>query len=188
MLCRAERWYRELDRRRNCCPCEHCGFPCTQCPAVRPKGCHRCRVLNVLTHRLAHLKRANRDERSTFSPHPKSPSRTLPRSTERTPLIIRTRPTLDSIPSEQGTSQGASGGKRQTPEVLVSPVESHFASHQRSFSPAKRRTSGPRTDKGFLKSKLWLLGFFLMAAGELGNFLAYGFAPPSVVAPVRLSD
>ncbi|BGP35093.1 hypothetical protein JCM10296v2_006923 [Rhodotorula toruloides] len=141
-------------------------------------------ALNV--QRLAHLKRAHRDERPTSSPHPKSPSRTLPRSSERTPLIIRTRPTLDSIPSEQGTSQGGLGGKHRTPEVLVLPVESDFASRQRSFSPSKRRTSGPRTDKGFLKSKLWLLGFFLMAAGELGNFLAYGFAPPSVVAPLGM--
>jgi len=36
----------------------------------------------------------------------------------------------------------------------------------------------------YLKSKLWWLGLVLMAVGEGGNFLSYGFAPASVVAPL----
>jgi hypothetical protein len=36
----------------------------------------------------------------------------------------------------------------------------------------------------YLKSKLWWVGLGLMAAGESGNFLSYGFAPASVVAPL----
>ncbi|TKA54756.1 hypothetical protein B0A53_02565 [Rhodotorula sp. CCFEE 5036] len=39
---------------------------------------------------------------------------------------------------------------------------------------------------GFLRNKLWLLGFGLMNGGELCNFLAYAFAPPSVVAPLGM--
>ncbi|BGP27389.1 hypothetical protein JCM10295v2_006357 [Rhodotorula toruloides] len=67
---------------------------------------------------------------------------------------------------------------------LLVILAADFASQQRGFSPGTRSSSGPRTDKGFLKSKLWLLGFFVMVAGEVGNFIAYGFAPPSVVAPL----
>ena len=36
----------------------------------------------------------------------------------------------------------------------------------------------------YLKSKLWWLGLALIAIGEGGNFLSYGFAPASVVAPL----
>ncbi|KAL5487821.1 hypothetical protein ACEPAI_5929 [Sanghuangporus weigelae] len=36
----------------------------------------------------------------------------------------------------------------------------------------------------YLKSKLWWLGLILMAIGEMGNFISYGFAPASVVAPL----
>ncbi|WWC73852.1 uncharacterized protein I206_107824 [Kwoniella pini CBS 10737] len=36
----------------------------------------------------------------------------------------------------------------------------------------------------YLKSKLWWLGQILITVGEGGNFLSYGFAPASVVAPL----
>ncbi|CAO1615708.1 unnamed protein product [Parajaminaea phylloscopi] len=41
---------------------------------------------------------------------------------------------------------------------------------------------GPSTR--FLKSKLWWLGMSLMVLGEGGNFVSYGFAPASLVAPL----
>ncbi|UZJ53122.1 hypothetical protein CBS101457_002442 [Exobasidium rhododendri] len=36
----------------------------------------------------------------------------------------------------------------------------------------------------FLRSRLWWLGISLMTLGEFGNFLSYGFAPASLVAPL----
>ncbi|WVQ95894.1 hypothetical protein IAU59_002993 [Kwoniella sp. CBS 9459] len=36
----------------------------------------------------------------------------------------------------------------------------------------------------YLKSKLWWAGMVLISIGEGGNFLSYGFAPASVVAPL----
>ncbi|ORY34603.1 magnesium transporter NIPA-domain-containing protein [Naematelia encephala] len=36
----------------------------------------------------------------------------------------------------------------------------------------------------YLRSKLWWLGMALITIGEGGNFLSYGFAPASVVAPL----
>ncbi|KAK5326432.1 hypothetical protein LTR93_003294 [Exophiala xenobiotica] len=36
----------------------------------------------------------------------------------------------------------------------------------------------------YLKSPVWWLGLVLMIIGEAGNFLAYGFAPASIVSPL----
>ncbi|KAF9694908.1 hypothetical protein EKO04_007015 [Ascochyta lentis] len=36
----------------------------------------------------------------------------------------------------------------------------------------------------YLKSTYWWLGIILMTIGEAGNFLAYGFAPASIVSPL----
>lgn len=36
----------------------------------------------------------------------------------------------------------------------------------------------------FLSNSTWWMGTFLMAAGEVGNFAAFGFAPASLVAPL----
>lgn len=45
--------------------------------------------------------------------------------------------------------------------------------------------SPPAVNEGdYLRSKLWWLGLALMAVGEGGNFVSYGFAPASVVAPL----
>lgn len=39
-------------------------------------------------------------------------------------------------------------------------------------------------DSTYLKSPYWWGGIVLMTVGELGNFLAYGFAPASIVSPL----
>lgn len=38
--------------------------------------------------------------------------------------------------------------------------------------------------KSYLKSPYWWIGIVLMCLGETGNFLAYGFAPASIVSPL----
>lgn len=38
--------------------------------------------------------------------------------------------------------------------------------------------------KSYLKSPYWWFGIILMTIGEAGNFLAYGFAPASIVSPL----
>lgn len=43
----------------------------------------------------------------------------------------------------------------------------------------------PQVEEGaYLSSPLWWLGLGMIAIGEAGNFLSYGFAPASVVAPL----
>ncbi|CAO3619219.1 unnamed protein product [Cunninghamella echinulata] len=41
-----------------------------------------------------------------------------------------------------------------------------------------------QSDSEYLTSKLWWLGITLMIIGEVGNFVAYGFAPASTIAPI----
>ncbi|XP_022102561.1 NIPA-like protein 2 isoform X3 [Acanthaster planci] len=40
------------------------------------------------------------------------------------------------------------------------------------------------TSHDYLKSRLWWLGIIMMVCGEVGNFMAYGFGPATVVAPL----
>ncbi|KAI5849286.1 magnesium transporter NIPA-domain-containing protein [Morchella snyderi] len=42
----------------------------------------------------------------------------------------------------------------------------------------------PPPDHLYLSSPYWWVGFVLMTVGECGNFLAYGFAPASIVSPL----
>ncbi|KID75113.1 uncharacterized protein G6M90_00g057120 [Metarhizium brunneum] len=41
-----------------------------------------------------------------------------------------------------------------------------------------------KTTSTYLKSPYWWLGQILITLGEMGNFLAYGFAPASIVSPL----
>ncbi|KAJ5908349.1 hypothetical protein N7495_001031 [Penicillium taxi] len=55
-----------------------------------------------------------------------------------------------------------------------------------STSDRTSRTDG--TDNGkkksYLRSPYWWAGIVLMTLGEMGNFMAYGFAPASIVSPL----
>ena len=51
-------------------------------------------------------------------------------------------------------------------------------SHNRNWDPVAKK---PR--KPYIKLPLWWLGIVLTAGGEVGNLVAYGFAPAAVVAP-----
>lgn len=42
----------------------------------------------------------------------------------------------------------------------------------------------PKATSSYLKSPYWWLGQILITVGEMGNFLAYGFAPASIVSPL----
>jgi magnesium transporter len=53
-------------------------------------------------------------------------------------------------------------------------------------SDATLQSDGEEEDqrKSYLRSPTWWLGIVLMTVGETGNFLAYGFAPASIVSPL----
>lgn len=49
---------------------------------------------------------------------------------------------------------------------------------------ARVDTDESAKQKSYLKSPYWWAGIVLMTIGEAGNFLAYGFAPASIVSPL----
>lgn len=68
------------------------------------------------------------------------------------------------------------------------PVSNEGSTHSRSSSESTIRQSEkakPQEDrKSYLKSPYWWAGIVLMILGEAGNFIAYGFAPASIVSPL----
>ncbi|KXJ94383.1 magnesium transporter NIPA-domain-containing protein [Microdochium bolleyi] len=59
------------------------------------------------------------------------------------------------------------------------PLSQSFQSTQTDDSSKDDETSS-----SYLKSPSWWIGQVLMTVGEMGNFLAYGFAPASIVSPL----
>ncbi|OQD88179.1 hypothetical protein PENANT_c004G08944 [Penicillium antarcticum] len=59
---------------------------------------------------------------------------------------------------------------------------------ERRASTSSSRDSNDPGDSGnrksYLKSPYWWVGIVLMVVGEMGNFMAYGFAPASIVSPL----
>lgn len=49
---------------------------------------------------------------------------------------------------------------------------------------SSRSNDGQKNDSNYLQSPYWWGGIVLMTLGEAGNFLAYGFAPASIVSPL----
>jgi hypothetical protein len=62
------------------------------------------------------------------------------------------------------------------------PLQSSFHSAS-SQSTTESRRDEPQ-DSSYLRSPYWWGGIVLMTVGEAGNFLAYGFAPASIVSPL----
>lgn len=55
---------------------------------------------------------------------------------------------------------------------------------QQKLIMTMEQTNGGAGETDYLRSKLWWLGITLMVLGEVGNFVAYGFAPASTIAPL----
>ena len=67
-------------------------------------------------------------------------------------------------------------------------IDEASPSRKRSSSRASQDHGDEKMDTehgtSYLRSPLWWLGITLMTVGEAGNFLAYGFAPASIVSPL----
>ena len=77
-----------------------------------------------------------------------------------------------------GDSNGNSNG--------TSGREGSILSHSSSDSTIKpnEKSEYQEDRKSYLKSPYWWAGIILMICGEAGNFIAYGFAPASIVSPL----
>ncbi|RYP71659.1 hypothetical protein DL771_004610 [Monosporascus sp. 5C6A] len=56
--------------------------------------------------------------------------------------------------------------------------------HSSNSAWTENSDGNPKVASTYLKSPAWWLGQVLMTVGEMGNFLAYGFAPASIVSPL----
>ncbi|PGG98738.1 hypothetical protein GX51_06669 [Blastomyces parvus] len=78
-------------------------------------------------------------------------------------------------------------GERERDNFLDHNVDSDrlqqsFMSDRTLTPLEKNQISNER--KSYLRSPYWWTGIILMTVGEAGNFLAYGFAPASIVSPL----
>jgi len=103
--------------------------------------------------------------------------------------IAEERAKVNANPAPAGAANGDdileySAASNET-EPLIPRVD---AGKQSSVSEVATRPHEVIDDKveekTYLKSPIWWLGISLMTIGEAGNFLAYGFAPASIVSPL----
>ncbi|KAL7945742.1 DUF803 domain-containing protein [Trichoderma barbatum] len=64
------------------------------------------------------------------------------------------------------------------------PLMSSFQSSATTASSDTDPKPDEKPSSSYLKSPYWWLGQILITLGEAGNFLAYGFAPASIVSPL----
>lgn len=100
---------------------------------------------------------------------------------------------------EYGNNGTRVGSRGRSPAQYRDSDQNDFESYRdedgldtegRNASSSSRATSTGSKDgadgnrKSYLKSPYWWAGIVLMVVGEMGNFMAYGFAPASIVSPL----
>ncbi|KIX10182.1 uncharacterized protein Z518_01263 [Rhinocladiella mackenziei CBS 650.93] len=97
----------------------------------------------------------------------------------------------DIVGEERRTNLGISDRSGSADDVAaISADETAQTTLQPDFGPWTPRTgrvkdlSDDLSRRSYLKSPYWWFGLVLMILGEAGNFLAYGFAPASIVSPL----
>ncbi|KMU79252.1 hypothetical protein CISG_07683 [Coccidioides immitis RMSCC 3703] len=88
-----------------------------------------------------------------------------------------------------GVRPGADGPAHRDHSIEVDDTSDDGADRlKQSFLSERTVTSLEKTSrrerKSYLRSPYWWTGIILMTIGEAGNFLAYGFAPASIVSPL----
>lgn len=100
----------------------------------------------------------------------------------------RSSDTISSDPGKQDNRNGTTNDRedaRAGNSLETDPLTSSI--HSDEISADEGPDEIPEQDKpssSYLKSPYWWLGQILITLGEMGNFLAYGFAPASIVSPL----
>lgn len=82
------------------------------------------------------------------------------------------------------TTQGIVGDYSSDEDGDVPDTHPLAHSFQSGTSTLTETDENRHVSTSYLKSPSWWLGQILMTIGEMGNFLAYGFAPASIVSPL----
>jgi hypothetical protein len=92
-----------------------------------------------------------------------------------------------AVEGEEGQEEEGIGGmvSRNRYRGLGEGAEGKALVTDREESEAATIRAGEEeASKSYLRSPYWWVGILLMTVGEAGNFLAYGFAPASIVSPL----
>lgn len=81
----------------------------------------------------------------------------------------------DGLEETQGTNES---------DPLTASFQSSATMAAIDESETDSDNESPKVTSTYLKSPYWWLGQILITLGEMGNFLAYGFAPASIVSPL----
>lgn len=99
------------------------------------------------------------------------------RSSSREEGQVREGNGLPDLTDESSSSESPS----PTPSISLAPNEASTLLGPRDDT---EKDTPPPSNPQYLSSPYWWIGFVLMSIGECGNFLAYGFAPASIVSPL----
>ncbi|RJE19315.1 DUF803 domain membrane protein [Aspergillus sclerotialis] len=89
----------------------------------------------------------------------------------------------DESPGATSTQARPSMDIRDEDSDSNSLLQQSFVS-DRTIRPGDKGLHNGLRRKSYLRSPYWWVGIVLMCLGEVGNFLAYGFAPASIVSPL----
>lgn len=84
--------------------------------------------------------------------------------------------------AQNGYGTTSTNGENATGEGEDDPLQQSFHSSDTQSTSYSENSQEP--ESSYLKSPYWWGGIVLMTVGEAGNFLAYGFAPASIVSPL----
>lgn len=86
-----------------------------------------------------------------------------------------------SSQSSHGSHSSLHGRGHQSSQSETSDQSETLAARRASLD---KYYADPASDTDYLRSKAWWAGMTLMILGECGNFLAYGYAQASIIAPL----
>ena len=88
------------------------------------------------------------------------------------------------ISAGQGRDAQSPGSNGAGGDPESQPLSASFHSERTLGSQDDSEADEDKVASTYLKSPYWWLGQILITLGEMGNFLAYGFAPASIVSPL----
>ncbi|KAK4193636.1 magnesium transporter NIPA-domain-containing protein [Podospora australis] len=93
------------------------------------------------------------------------------------------------IPNGSGPRHGDHDRDEEEEEQVrdsyeTDPLTQSFRSDDSRWTTESSESDEAKVPSTYLKDPYWWLGQVLITVGEMGNFLAYGFAPASIVSPL----
>ncbi|OJD39080.1 uncharacterized protein BKCO1_3000167 [Diplodia corticola] len=142
--------------------------------------------------RLAHEAEERRQRRKRSASGMQTPDEEMAKANAKARKILGFK--LGSDDGEGNDDEEDDGEPRETDALLGDGRHSHDVDRAAVGSDeedaasleaqAKRLRNPPKKQTSYLQSPYWWIGIVLMIVGEAGNFLAYGFAPASIVSPL----